>query len=156
LRKDPFRRILVVAVPVHKLTCRPSPSLARHSGSNSQSDRREPVISSVTGRQLGDLPNMIQPPLPGVVNAASAVSARTLTCRAPAVSRSWAMASSCGAARDGAVANEHRANSAEAVVEAAEQPGFPWLSRSIRQNWASRQAEARPPSFSRRGHATIQ
>jgi hypothetical protein len=33
-------------------------------------------------RQLGDLPNMIQPPLLGVVNAASAVSARTLTCRA--------------------------------------------------------------------------
>jgi hypothetical protein len=39
----------------------------------------EPVISSVTGRQLGDLPNMIQPPLLGVVNAASAISARTLT-----------------------------------------------------------------------------
>jgi hypothetical protein len=31
---------------------------------------------------------MIQPPLLGVVNAASAVSARTLTCRAPAVPRS--------------------------------------------------------------------
>jgi hypothetical protein len=53
-----------------------------------ESDRREPVISSITGRQLGDLPNMIQPPLLGVVNAASAVSARTLTCRAPAVPRS--------------------------------------------------------------------
>ena len=47
-------------------------------GSGFESDRREPVISSVTGRQLGDLPNMIQPPLLGVVNAASAVSARTL------------------------------------------------------------------------------
>jgi hypothetical protein len=33
------------------------------------------VISGVAGRQLGDLPNMIQPPLLGVVNAASAVSA---------------------------------------------------------------------------------
>src|SRR5208282_4722093 len=40
------------------------------------------------GRQLGDLPKMIQPPLLGVVNAASAVSARTLTWRAPAVPRS--------------------------------------------------------------------
>ena len=43
-----------------------------------ESDRREPVISSVTGRQLGCLPNMIQPPLLGVVNAASAVSAPNL------------------------------------------------------------------------------
>src|SRR5271157_5650977 len=51
------------------------------------------VISSVTGRQLGDLPNMIQPPLLGVVKAASAVSARTLTCRAPAVPRSCSMLS---------------------------------------------------------------
>jgi hypothetical protein len=57
-------------------------SLASHFGSGSESDRREPVISSVTGRQLGDLPNVIQPPLLGVVNAASAVSARTLTSRA--------------------------------------------------------------------------
>src|SRR5262245_56945936 len=54
--------------------------------------RRSPRgISSVTGRQLADLPNMIQPPLLGVVNAASAVSARTLTCRAPAVPRSCSM-----------------------------------------------------------------
>jgi transposase len=45
-------------------------------------------LPTVTGRQLGHLPNMIQPPLLGVVNAASAVSARTLTCRAPAVPRS--------------------------------------------------------------------
>src|SRR5271170_4101065 len=45
------------------------------------------------GRQLGDLPNMIQPPLLGVVNAANAVSARTLTCRAPAVPRSCSMLS---------------------------------------------------------------
>jgi hypothetical protein len=36
---------------------------------------------------------MIQPPLLGVVNAASAVSARTLTCRAPAVPRSCWMLS---------------------------------------------------------------
>ena len=36
---------------------------------------------------------MIQPPLLGVVNAASAVSARTLTCRAPAVPRSCSMLS---------------------------------------------------------------
>jgi hypothetical protein len=35
---------------------------------------REPATCSVAGRQLGDLPNMIQPPLLGVVNAASAVS----------------------------------------------------------------------------------
>jgi hypothetical protein len=34
--------------------------------------------------QLGDLPNMIHPPLLGVVNAPSAVSTRTLTCRAGA------------------------------------------------------------------------
>src|SRR5262249_31761069 len=40
------------------------------------------------GCQPGCLPNMIQPPLLGVVNAASAVSARTPTCRAPAVPRS--------------------------------------------------------------------
>ena len=33
------------------------------------------MISSVTGRQLGDLRNMIQPALLGVVNATSAVSA---------------------------------------------------------------------------------
>ena len=39
------------------------------------------------------LPNMIQPPLLGVVNAASAVSARTLTCRGPAVPRSCSMLS---------------------------------------------------------------
>jgi hypothetical protein len=58
-----------------------------------ESDRREPAISSVTGRQLGFLPNMIQPPLLGVVNAASAVSARALTCRAPAVPRSCSMLS---------------------------------------------------------------
>jgi hypothetical protein len=56
-------------------------------------DCREPVISSVTDGQLGDLPNMIQPPLLGMVNAASAVSARTLTCRAPAVPRSCSMLS---------------------------------------------------------------
>src|SRR6266566_7599953 len=59
----------------------------------SESDRRDRVISRVTGRQLGFLPNMIQPPLLGVVNAASAVSARTLTCRAPAVPRSCSMLS---------------------------------------------------------------
>ena len=58
-----------------------------------ESDRREAVVPSVTGRQLGCLPNMIQPPLLGVVNAASAVSARTLTCRAPAVPRSCSMLS---------------------------------------------------------------
>ena len=57
------------------------------------SDRREPVISSVTGRRLACLPNMIRPPLLGVVNATSAVSARTLTCRAPAVPRSCSMLS---------------------------------------------------------------
>ena len=43
-------------------------------GSGSESECREPVISSVTGRQLGCLPNMIQLPLIGVVNAASAAS----------------------------------------------------------------------------------
>src|SRR5947209_8175402 len=58
-----------------------------------ESDRPERVISNVTGHQLGNLPNMIQPPLLGVVNAASAVSARTLTCRAPAVPRSCSMLS---------------------------------------------------------------
>jgi hypothetical protein len=58
-----------------------------------ESDRREPAISSVKGRQVGFLPNMIQPPLLGVVNAASAVSARTLTWRAPAVPRSCSMLS---------------------------------------------------------------
>jgi hypothetical protein len=57
-----------------------------------ESDRREPVISSVPP-QLGDFPNMIHPPLLGVVNAPSAVSARTLTCRAPAVPRSCSMQS---------------------------------------------------------------
>ena len=36
---------------------------------------------------------MIQPPLLGVVKAASAVSARTVTCRAPAVLRSCSMLS---------------------------------------------------------------
>ena len=36
---------------------------------------------------------MIQPPLLGVVNAPSAVSARTLTCHAPAVPRSCSMQS---------------------------------------------------------------
>ena len=51
------------------------------------------MISRVTGRQLGFLPNMIQAALLGVVNAASAVSARTLTCRAPAVPRSCSMLS---------------------------------------------------------------
>jgi hypothetical protein len=52
-----------------------------------------PGVSSVPGHQLGDLPNMIQPPLLGVVNAASAVSARTLIGRAPAVPRSCSMLS---------------------------------------------------------------
>ena len=51
------------------------------------------MISSVTGRQLGDFRNIIQPALLGVVNATSAVSARTLTCRAPAASRSCSMLS---------------------------------------------------------------
>src|SRR5207247_1853449 len=69
------------------------PSLASHFWVRAEGDRGEPVISSVTGRQIGDLPNMIQPPLLGVVNAASAVSARTLTCRAPAVPRSCSMLS---------------------------------------------------------------
>src|ERR1044071_2996383 len=45
------------------------------------------------GRQFGSLPNMIQPPLLGVVNAASAVSARTVTWRGPAVPRSCSMLS---------------------------------------------------------------
>jgi hypothetical protein len=36
---------------------------------------------------------MIQPPLLGVVNAPSAVFARTVTCRAPAVPRSCSMLS---------------------------------------------------------------
>ena len=54
---------------------------------------REPMISSVAGRQIECLPNMIQPPLLGVVKAASAVSARTLTWRAPAVPRSCSMLS---------------------------------------------------------------
>lgn len=54
---------------------------------------REPVIPSVTGRQLGLLPNMIQPSLLGVVNAASAVSARALTCRAPTAPRNCSMLS---------------------------------------------------------------
>ena len=45
---------------------------------------------------------MIQPPLLGVVNAASAVSARTLTCRAPAVPRSCSMLSVYMAGRTGA------------------------------------------------------
>jgi hypothetical protein len=43
------------------------------------------VISRVARGQLGFFPNMIQPPLFGAVNAASAVSAQTLTCRAPPV-----------------------------------------------------------------------
>jgi hypothetical protein len=71
----------------------PTIRLCKLFGSGSESDRREPATSSVAGRQLGDLPNMIQPPLLGVVNAASAVSARTLTCRAPAVPRSCSILS---------------------------------------------------------------
>src|SRR5208337_3736451 len=50
-------------------------------------------LSSVTVPQLGCLPNMIHPPLLGVVNAPSAVSTRTPTCRAPAVPRSCSMQS---------------------------------------------------------------
>ncbi len=53
----------------------------------------ELAISNVTGRQLKGFPNMIQPPLLGVVNAPSAVSALTLTCRAPTVPRSCSMQS---------------------------------------------------------------
>lgn len=45
------------------------------------------------GRQLGLFPNMIHPPLLGVVNAPSAVSALTRTCRAPAVPRNCSMQS---------------------------------------------------------------
>src|ERR1700751_5267291 len=41
----------------------------------------------------GILQNVTRPPVLGVVNAASAVSARTLTCRAPAVPRSCSMLS---------------------------------------------------------------
>src|SRR5260370_32648048 len=80
---------------VRSQTDLPTLALARQPflGQGSENGRREPVTSSVTGRQLGDLPNMIQPPLLGVVNAASAVSARTLTCRAPAVPRSCSMLS---------------------------------------------------------------
>ena len=36
-------------------------------------------FANVESPQLGCLPNIIQPPLGGVVNAASAVSARTVT-----------------------------------------------------------------------------
>src|SRR6266550_2321404 len=83
-------RILVVAVRSgDKLIYRLNP----HFGSGSESDRREPVVSGATCRQLGFLPNIIQPLLLGVVNAASAVSARILTCRAPAVPRSCSMLS---------------------------------------------------------------
>ncbi len=75
----------------------PSGATLQTFGSGTESDRREPgiypVISSVTCRELGCLPNMIQPPLLGVVKAASAVSAQTPTCRAPAVPRSCSMLS---------------------------------------------------------------
>ena len=81
-----------LSFPIYsRLPCYSARSMARLHAA--ESHRGEPVISSVTGRQLGDLPNMIQPPLLGVVNAASAVSARTLTCRAPAVPRSCSMLS---------------------------------------------------------------
>jgi hypothetical protein len=51
------------------------------------------VISNATACQLGYLPNVIQPPLLGMVNAPSMVSARILTCRTPAVPRSCFMQS---------------------------------------------------------------
>jgi hypothetical protein len=57
-----------------------------------QGDCREPVISGVTGRQLGSLPNMIQPPLLGVVKAASGLGP-DLGLTASAVSLSCSMLS---------------------------------------------------------------
>jgi hypothetical protein len=51
------------------------------------------MSKTITFRQLGCLANMIQPPLLGVVKAAGAVSARTLTWRVPAVPRSCSIES---------------------------------------------------------------
>ena len=93
-----FRRILIVAArsgegPFTNRFADLGPRSPAILEAGSESDRREPVISRFMGCQLGDLPNMIQPPLLGVVNAASTVSAQTVTWRAPAVPRSCSMLS---------------------------------------------------------------
>ena len=87
------------------------------------------MISIAAGRQFGDLPNMIQPPLLGVVNAASAVSARTLTCRAPAVSRSCSMLSVYMAVRgapvpQSAAARAERVRSLDPDIARVERKGI--------------------------------
>src|SRR5690349_5279009 len=62
-----LRRILVVAArsgegPFTSGVADLSPRSPAIFGSRAESHRREPVSSSVAGRQLGFLPNMIQPP----------------------------------------------------------------------------------------------
>ena len=73
---------------------------------------------------------MIRPPLLGVVNAASAVSARTLTCRAPAVPRSCSMLSGYMAGRTGApvpqiaAARRERVRSLDPDIAGVEREGI--------------------------------
>ena len=72
---------------------------------------------------------MIQPPLLGVVNAASAVSARTLTCRAPAVPRSCSMLSVYMAVRSApgpqiAAARAERVRSLDPDIAGVEREGI--------------------------------
>src|SRR3954449_3845250 len=73
---------------VHVARARRCLAHAREYGASRQSCKGAQAMPPVKlshyqrSAQLGCLPNMIQPPLLGVVNAASAVSARTLTCRA--------------------------------------------------------------------------
>ena len=72
---------------------------------------------------------MIQPPLLGVVNAASAVSARTVTWRAPAVPRSCSMLSVYMAVRQApgpqiAAARAERVRSLDPDIARVEREGI--------------------------------
>jgi Putative transposase DNA-binding domain len=72
---------LTAPLPVSKVAVRP-PRWLR------PPEERIPQALAVGVRQLGYLLNMMKPQLSGVLQPARAVSARTVTCRGPAVPRS--------------------------------------------------------------------
>ncbi len=89
-------------------------------------DRREPVVSSVAGRQLACFPNMIQPPLLGVVKAASAVAHPDLAGAGGAAELLYAVGVHRGAAAPGpqiAAARTERVRSLDPDVAPVEREG---------------------------------
>ena len=85
-------RSLTRPLPVSKVAVRPPRWLRLP-------EERIPQALAVGVRQLGYLLNMMKPQLSGVLQPARAVSARTVTCRGPAVPRSCSMLSEKRTAR---------------------------------------------------------